>query len=162
MENQETATVRGWGSGPTAKEKSAVQRSVTKLLDALAPEKSVKRSDEPRARVEQHRTPAGCVLQAKTAAVSVSWFADRREQTLGELHVNLWNGVVSRGGSSHRKPEKATVVKELVLKPRESLTEACVWRAEDGREFDTASLEAYCVALLEGQIKAAANAAPAK
>lgn len=153
MENSETGAPRGWGNFPTAKEKSAVQRSVHKLLDALAPERPVKRGDAPRARVEQHRTPAGCILQARAAAISVSWFADRREQTLGELHVNVWNGVVSRGGASYRKAEKATIVREVVLRPVEGAVDTCVWRSDDGTEFDTPALEAHCLSLLENQIK---------
>ena len=156
MDKPEITTGRGWSTAPTAKEKSAVQRSVTALLDALAPEKVVKRGDTFHGPIEQHRTPAGCVLQAENAALSVSWFADTRSETLGELHINVWRGVVSRGGSSHRKPAKATIVSEHVLRPITSSTEGCLWRAQDGAEFDTPSLAARCVALLDKQIKASA------
>ena len=155
MDNQENTTVlRGWGTAPTAKEKSAVQRSVTELLDSLAPERVVKRGDMLHGPIEQHRTPVGCVLQAESAALSVSWFADTRSETLGELHVNVWRGVVSRGGSSHRKPAKASIVSERVLRPMTKSVEGCLWRMDDGKEFDTAALAKHCVALLEAQIKA--------
>ena len=153
MENSENGIHRAWGNVPTAKEKSAVLRSVHQLLDALAPERPVKRGETPRARVEQHRTPAGCVLQANSVALTVSWFVDRRDQTLGELNVNVWNGVVSRGGSSYRKPEKATIVREFVLRPFEGANDTCMWRSDDGTEFDTPALEAHCLALLENQIE---------
>jgi hypothetical protein len=152
METQNTALAGGWSTSPTAKEKSAVQRSVTELLDSLAPERVPKRGDAPQRRIEQHRTPTGCVLQAKTAAVSVSWFADNRGRTLGELHINVWDGVVSRGGSSHRKAAKAELVSELVLRPTIDSIDGRVWRADDGRDFDTPSVAAHCLALLEQQI----------
>jgi hypothetical protein len=144
---------------PTAKEKSAVQRAVTQLLDTLAPHKVVKRSDEIHGPIEQHRTPAGCILQARAAALSVSWFSDTRAQeTLGELHINVWNGVVSRGGSSHRRPTKATIVSEKVVRPILIAGDACVWRTEDGKEFETPALAEHCTSLLEKQIKESASA----
>ena len=153
MDNPEIITGRGWSTAPTAKEKSAVQRAVTALLGALAPERVVKRGDTLQGPIEQHRTPAGCVLQGENAALSVSWFADNRSETLGELHVNVWRGVVSRGGSSHRKPAKASIISEHVLRPITSSTVGCLWRGDDGREFDTAALAARCLSWLEDQIK---------
>lgn len=155
MEDPGSETRRAWGSSPTAKEKNAIERSVTALLDALAPERVLKRSEQFRGAIEQHRTPSGCVLQGKDAAVSVSWFVDTRSQkTLGELHVNVWQGTVSRGGSSHRKAESATVVAELVLLPLTSSLDDCVWQATDGTRFDTAGLAAHCASLLEKETKA--------
>lgn len=153
MESQNTTLAGGWSTSPTAKEKSAVQRSVTELLDQLAPERVPKRGDAPQRRIEQHRTPTGCVLQAQAAAVSVSWFADNRGRTLGELHVNVWDGVVSRGGAAHRKAAKAELVRELVLNPSVDSLDGRVWRTGDGKEFDTSSLSAHCLALLEEQIQ---------
>ncbi|HEX2721285.1 MAG TPA: hypothetical protein VHM24_00090 [Gemmatimonadaceae bacterium] len=155
MENSENTTAHRWGSPLTAKEKNAAQRAVNALLDALAPERVLKRADVTRGPIEQHRTPSGCVLQGQGAAVSVSWFVDSRSQaTLGELHVNVWRGVVSRGGSSYRKPESATVVSELVLVPIAKPSDDCIWRASNGTEYDTAALAAHCVALLQEQIAA--------
>jgi hypothetical protein len=143
-----------WTASPSAKAKSAVQRAVTALLDELAPERAPKRGDQPRVPVERHRTPTGCVLQAATAAVSVSWFVDAgTDAALGELHVIVWRGIVSRRGSP-RRPEGATVVRELVLHPIEGPSDDCVWRATDGTEYDTATLAARCVALLEEQMRA--------
>ena len=153
MENSQEAVMFRTDNRPTAKEKSAVQRAVNRLLDGLAPERVIKRTEQAPARVEQHRTPAGCVLQARNAAVSVSWFSDRREQTIGELHVNVWKGTVSRGGVSYRKPERAVVVEELVLKPVSGEADTSLWRTEDGREFDTPTLQAHCLELLETQIE---------
>jgi hypothetical protein len=141
-----------WSTSPSAKAKSSVQRSVTQLLDELAPERVLKRVGELRGSVEQHRTPSGCVLQAEDYAVSVSWFADpTKEAVLGELHVLVWRGKVARRGNT-RPPKGATVVADLTLQPIEPATDNCVWQATDGTRYDTASLAAKCLALLEAQI----------
>jgi hypothetical protein len=134
------------------KEKNAVAKAVTALLDELAPERVLRRVEALGA-VEQHRTPNGCVLQGRTAALSVSWFAPGgSETTLGELHVNVWQGIVSRRGSPRQK-EGAKTVAELVFKPIERPAEdSPIWRGADGKEYDTASLAAHCLALLEAQI----------
>ena len=141
-----------WTASRSAKEKNIVQRAVTALLDQLAPERVLKRDDKLRGSVEQHRTPKGCVLQAPNAAVSVSWFVEGGKQApLGELHVIVWSGTVSRRGSA-ANPEGAKVVKELVLRPIEAPVDDCVWRATDGTEYDTAALAARCMALLAEQV----------
>lgn len=140
-----------WSAAPSAKTKNAVQRNVTALLDELAPERVLSRADRIPLPVEQYRTPAGCVLQAATAALSVSWFADgSRESPLGELHVVIWRGVVSRRGAAPTR-EGATLVKEMVLYPMDPSPDLQVWRAPDGRTYDATSLAAECVALLEAQ-----------
>jgi hypothetical protein len=142
-----------WSSAPTAKDKSAVQRSVTQLLDTLAPHRVVKRRDEAPSPIEQYRTPDGCILQARDAALSVTWFADNRAQdTIGELQISVWSGVVSRGGSSYRRPAKATVVVEQTARPQQPSLDGAMWRSDDGLEFDTASLAAHCMDLLNKQI----------
>lgn len=153
MDNTTSTLLRS--AAPTAKEKSAIQRSVTELLDTLAPHRVVKRGDpEPRA-IEPYRTPAGCVLQARDAAVSVTWFADTRSSnSAGELQISVWKGVVSRGGSSYRRPAKATIVAEETARPVNSSTTGALWRRDDGTEFDTASLAEHCMNLLSDQIKA--------
>jgi hypothetical protein len=141
-----------WTASRSAKEKNAVQRCVTALLDELAPERMLKRVERLRDAVEQHRTPSGCVLQAPTAAVSVSWFADASDEApLGELHVVVWAGIVSRRGTP-RRPEGAKEMKELVLTPVVGPPDECVWKAADGTEYNTASLAARCLALLEEQV----------
>ncbi|MDP9200405.1 MAG: hypothetical protein M3P26_00515 [Gemmatimonadota bacterium] len=143
-----------WTASRSAKEKNVIQRAVTALLDQLAPERVLKRGDHLVAAVEQHRTPNGCVLQAPTAAVSVSWFAaPGKGAPLGELHVIVWSGTVSRRGTAN-SPDGAKIVKELVLRPIEAPLDDCVWRSADGTEFDTPALAARCIALLEEQIKA--------
>jgi len=82
----------------------------------------------------------------------VSWFADAgKDSPLGELHIIVWSGVVSRRGRA-AIPEGAKVVKELVVKPIESPLDEFIWRAADGSEFDTAALAARCIAMLEEQL----------
>ena len=147
-----TPSNSAWTASPTAKEKNAVQRSVTALLDELAPEPVVKRGVRIALPIEQHRTPNGCVLQGPRGAVSVSWFRESADDSLfGELHIVVWQGTVSRRGSP-RQAEGATVVKELVLKPVERPRDDCVWRAADGTTYDTAALAAHCLALLQEQV----------
>jgi len=141
-----------WNTAPSAKTKNAVQRSVTALLDELAPERVLKRVEHLHGPVEQHRTPTGCVLQAADCAVSVSWFPDAtKDSTLGELRVLVWQGKVTRRGSP-RIPKNATVVAEVVLHPIEAAADDRLWLATDGARYDTASLTAKCLALLEAQI----------
>jgi hypothetical protein len=153
MDNPSDPAVPPWTPAPSAKAKNAVQRAVTALLDELAPERVLTRGEHLRAPIEQHRTPTGCVLQAATAAVSVSWFAEAgTDAPLGELHVVVWRGVVSRRGSAARR-EGAMIVKQLVLRPIERPTDECLWRATNGTEFDTTALAAHCIGLLEEQIR---------
>lgn len=152
MDDSSNSAAPAWTASPSAKKKNAVQRAVNALLDELAPERVLKRAEQLRGAVEQHRTPNGCVLQAPKAAVSVSWFEEStNEAVLGELHVIVWNGIVSRRGSP-RRPDGATVVKELVLKPIDGPTDECLWKATNGKSFDTAALASKCLALLEEQI----------
>lgn len=141
-----------WSTSPTVKAKNAVQRSVTALLDELAPERVLKRVEQMPRSIEQHRTPTGCVLQTTNCALSVSWFTDAgKGAPLGELHVILWRGTVARRGAT-RERKGATVITELTLHPIEPPADDCVWRATDGMQYDTASLAAKCLALLEEQI----------
>src|SRR5438105_10012016 len=141
MRDPNEPIVPSWSTTRSAKDRNAVLRSVTALLDELAPERVLTRAEH-RARVEQHRTPNGCVLQAAGSAVSVSWFEEARDGTdLGELHVVVWRGIVSRRGSPPRR-EGATQVKELVLYPIEKPTTDKVWRSSDGTLYDTATLAA--------------------
>jgi hypothetical protein len=153
MDDPTNPTERQWSSSPTAKAKNAVQRSVTELLDELAPERVLKRVGDVPGAVEQHRTPTGCVLQAADAAVSVSWFADAtKDAALGELHIVVWRGKVARRGGTRTAPKGATIVADLILHPLEPPANECVWKATDGSRYDTRSLAAKCLALLEAQI----------
>ena len=128
-----------------------MQRSVTALLDELAPERVLKRVEQLPGPVEQHRTPTGCVLQAAAAAVSVSWFADAGpDAALGELRIVVWRGTVTRRGVP-RSRKGATTVAELILRPIEPPADDCLWQATDGTQYDTASLAAKCLALLAEQ-----------
>ena len=160
MDNSTNPAAGPWAAAPTAKEKNAVQRAVTALLDELAPERVIRRAERTHLSVEQHRTPSGCVLQAAAAAVSVSWFPGAADDAaLGELHVVVWRGVVSRRGSP-RRPDGAAVVGELVLRPVERPADDCVWRAADGTTYDTAALAAKCLGLLAAQTEAGAARPP--
>jgi hypothetical protein len=146
------ADSRAWSAAPSVKAKNVVQRQVTALLDELAPERVLSRADRIKLPVEQYRTPSGCVLQAATAAVSVSWFAEANtDAPLGELHVVVWRGVVSRRGAPQVR-EGATLVKETVLYPMDPSSDQHVWRSKDSKTYDTGMLAAECVALLEKQI----------
>ena len=143
---------------PTSKEKNAVQREISRLLDELAPERTRAesgRSREPLQRLQRHRTPTGCILQAANAALTVTWYADAAERgRVGELQMVLWRGIVSRRGSA-KKPEPAEVIRQEVLNPIERPTDDCVWRSGDGTAYDTAGLIAHCMALLEAQMNTA-------
>lgn len=142
-----------WSAPPSAKARAVVQRAVNALLDALAPERTVTRTARAPARVEQYRTPSGCVLQAANAAASVSWFPDAtNDAALGELRMTVWDGVVWRRGSP-RRGEAARVVRELTLQPLYPSDEAA-WRAEDGTTYDTAALVTACLTMLEERISA--------
>lgn len=137
---------------PTTKQKAAVQRAVKTLLDVLAPERTTTRIPRQPVPIEQHRTPNGCVLQAPTSALSVSWFAEGAEiEALGELQVVLWRGVASRRGSAPPR-EGAVVVRELNVRPVDGPTDAVTWRTNDGATFDAEGLAAFCLALLKEQM----------
>ncbi len=154
MSDSTNPNARQWSSAPSAKAKNAVQRSVTELLDELAPERVLKRVGDVKGPVEQYRTPSGCVLQAADCAVSVSWFADpTKDAVLGELHIVVWRGKVARRGTA-RPPKGATIVADLILRPIEPPADDSVWQSTDGARYDTASLAAKCLALLEAQIGA--------
>lgn len=141
-----------WNTSPTAKAKNAVERSVTALLDELAPERVLKRDRQLAGPVEQHRTPTGCVLQAADAAVSVSWFAGAGN-ALGELRIVVWHGTVQRRGAP-RSQKAAKIIEELVLQPIEPPVDDQLWADADGRKYNTASLAAKSLALLKEQLGA--------
>lgn len=141
-----------WSTSPSAKAKIAVQRSVTALLDELAPERALRGLEKFTGPVEQQRKPAGCVLQAADCALSVSWFTDRSEASPhGELHVLVWRGKVARRSISPNA-KAATLASELVLRPIEPPTDECLWQSADGSRYDTAALATKCLALLEAEI----------
>src|SRR5690349_6374421 len=143
----------------TSKEKNAVQREVTRLLDALAPERATARPSRLITAVQQHRTPNGCILQAAEAALSVTWYAEAADRArVGELQVVLWRGIVSRRGSAP-SIDPAEVVQREVLNPIERPTDDRIWRSDQGTVYDTAGLAAHCLALLEGQSRATESSA---
>ena len=141
----------GW-SQTSAKTKTAVQKSVTRLLDELAPERVLRRIDQPVPEIEQHRTPSGCVLQAPNAALSISWFSEPSQGApLGELNVVVWRGTVTRRGAL-RKAKGAEMVTSLVFRPIEPPEDECVWQGAEGERYDAAAIAAHCLALLQEQI----------
>jgi hypothetical protein len=144
-----------WNAPATAKDRNAVQRSVKQLLDALAPERTTSRSERAPAQIEPYRTPTGCVLQAPTAALSVAWFPGAASSSdLGEMHVVLWRGSVTRRGGGVPR-ESASVIREFTLRPVEVSPEGTRWR-EDGDDvvFDTQGLADHCRVLLTEQMHA--------
>src|SRR4051812_30372316 len=144
----------GWSNAPSAKAKNAVQRSVTALLDELAPEKVVRRIDQPVGAVEQHRTHERCILQAENAALTVSWFAAAgKDEDFGELHVLVWDGIVKHRGKQKRG-RRATLVSEMILRPDKPSEEIAAWQAENGERYNTEELAAKCAALLQAQVEA--------
>jgi hypothetical protein len=141
-----------WKASPTVKEKNAANRSVTALLDALAPERIVRRAEQPRMRIERFRTPDGAVLQGATAAMTVSWFPESVEgSALGELHVRVWRGTVTRRGALHPR-ERAVVRNALIVRPLEPPAGDRVWISADGTTYDTETLADHCLRLLETEI----------
>jgi hypothetical protein len=134
------------------KERNTVQRSVTALLDELAPERVLKRIEQLPGPVEQHRSPTGCVLQAEAFAVSVSWFVEEAKAgSMGELHVIVWRGTVARRGAT-RGRKGATILEELILRPVVRPAGDCQWHAADGSQFTAEALAARVVALLQEQV----------
>jgi hypothetical protein len=140
---------------PTSKERNAVQREVTRLLDELAPERASIRGERPVAPIQQHRTPNGCILQAEAAALSVTWFAEAdAQERVGELQIVLWRGVVSRRGSTQSR-NPAEVVRQEVVNPIERPTDDSIWCSRDGTVYKTPELAAHCLTLLEQQMQTA-------
>ena len=146
----------GWhGDGwPSAKQRAGVEQAVRRVLDALVPEKAPPRRAEPRGVVQRHRSPRGCILQGETGAVTVSWFpAGAADETLGELHVIAWAGVVSRPGATQRAAGGARPVGEARLRPvaATATAEPWAWRAGDGTVLDCGTLAERCLTLLAGR-----------
>jgi hypothetical protein len=136
-------------AAPTVKARNAAQQEVSRLLDALAPERAAARLGTKVTEVERFRTPRGVVLQAKEGAVTVSWFPDSAQGAeLGELQVVRWRGTVSHPGSSKRTAG-AKIEEEMVLRPVDGGLDGMQWRTTDGTAYSTDALAAYCATLLE-------------
>lgn len=147
-----------WAARPTAKQRTAVQREVVRLLEGLAPERAPARAGAPTPAVRRHRSPRGCVLQADTGAVSVSWFAAApNDDALGELQLIAWRGTVSLPGSASRSASGAVAVRELQLVPFADEVGGWAWRAADGTVYETDRLTTYCLELLEAESAADAG-----
>ena len=143
-----------WNASPSSKAKNAIQRSVTALLDELAPERVLTRSEKLPDAIEQYRTPTGCVLQAADHALSVSWFPDPDTNApLGQLQVLVFRGRVTRRGI-RPNAKGAEITAKLVLLPVEPPAED-TWQLVGGTQYNTASLAAKCVELLQAEIQGA-------
>lgn len=142
-----SASALGAGDPPTTKQRTAIQKEVTRLVDELAPVRAPARPGAVQPAVQCHRLPRGCVLQGATRAVSVSWFpAAASEPSLGELQLVSWRGTVSLPGSASRR-SGATMVDEVVLAPVES-DGAWHWQG-GGTDLTTDALVARCRELLD-------------
>jgi hypothetical protein len=92
------------------------------------------------------------VLQAVSAALTVSWFRGD-DDSLGELHIIVWHGVVARRGSRGAS-QGATIISEQVFLPIVASPDQCVWTGSDGARYETEVLAAKCAALLQEEIDA--------
>jgi hypothetical protein len=132
-----------WTDPPTSKQRTSVQKEVTRLIDALAPVRAPVRPGAATPAVQCHRLPRGCVLQGATSAVSVSWFAAApSENSLGELQVSAWRGTVSLPGSALRR-SGAQLITEKVLVPVEGNVGEWRWQGDDV-VWTTDELVAHC------------------
>jgi hypothetical protein len=141
-----------WGHSddrPTARQRTAVQNAVTRVFDALAPERAPARAAGPAGGVLRYRSPRGCVLQGNAGAVSVSWFpATGSDAQLGELQVIAWDGVVSLPGAARRANGGARARAEVLFRPLERAPDAWSWRTADGAVLDADAVVAHCLDLL--------------
>ena len=142
---------QAWFSARSMKAKTAFRKHVTELLDALAPEKILGKSERAKQPIEQHRTPDGCVLQGADSALQVAWY-DEKDNAPAQLHVVVWSGVLSRRGAPPRGGAK--VVGEEVFFAVESPSNEQIWRDKDDTRYDTPSLAQHCLARLEAQSNA--------
>jgi len=143
-----TTTPADWSSSRqhATRRRTAVQHEVTRLLDTLAPERTPQRRPAPEPAVRAYRWPARCILQGAEHAVSVSWFpAGRDDDTLGEMLVIAWRGIVSHPGATRRAADEAVAIRSLLLHPEETDGGAWSWRTESGEPvLDTTALATYC------------------
>jgi hypothetical protein len=136
--------------------REGVRRAVQRLLDALAPVSLSARANRLQTSIESRRSRRGCVLQAATAALSVSWFpAVGSDAASGELQVTAWQGIVSLPGSADRAARGAAMARESTFVPLQEGRDTWVWQARDGTIYDTKALVVHCGALLEAQVAAA-------
>jgi hypothetical protein len=145
----------GWPLTAAARERASegVRRAVQRLLDALAPASAPTRTHRTQTSIVVRRSRRGCVLQAATAALSVSWFpAVGSDVASGELQVTTWQGIVSLPGSADRAAPGAAIARESTFVPLDDGRGTWVWQAEDGVVYDTDTLVVHCAALLEAQI----------
>lgn len=132
---------------PTGKSRLGAQHAVTRLLDALAPERPPAKREAPITAIQRLRYPHGCILQSALGAVTVSWFP-AVGVALGELQVITWRGTVSRPGSAQRATVGAEAVWREVLVPVQASDAQWQWRADDGAVYGGTALVERCQAML--------------
>jgi hypothetical protein len=138
---------------PTSRQRTAILREVTRLVDELAPVRAPARPGAATPAVQCHRLPRGCVLQGATRAVSLSWFpAAGSQASLGELQLVTWKGTVSLPGSAARR-SGATMVDERVFAPVEREGGVWHWQSED-TDLTTEALVARCRDLITPVVEA--------
>lgn len=147
---QHTETITDMLERITTKQRSAVQREVVRLLDDLVPQRPASPREGPDSTVRMHRWPGRCILQAEGNAVSVSWFPGRPdEDSLGEILVIAWDGVVSLPGSATRSQQEAVARRTVVMRPVEIGIGEYGWRGDGGDNLmPTTALATFCRKLL--------------
>ena len=135
----------------THRQRSAVSREIDHLMQQLARGFSEVAAALPERGLTIQRAPHRSILQARERAVTVSWFpASYPEQSLGELHVLVWVGVVSVPGGTQRARGGASIVESSVFHLVWSDGAAPRWQLEeDGASWSTESLAERCLARLE-------------
>jgi hypothetical protein len=131
----------------TARQRTAIQQEVVRLLDDLAPASAPTRRSAPAAAVKAYRWPNRCILQGASRAISVSWFpGSADEHSLGELLVISWRGTVSLPGLGHRGSDEAVAVTQLLLHLEPASFDGWEWRtaAHDVAGLGTSALADYC------------------
>ena len=141
-------TIADWSSNRqhATRRRTAVQHEVTRLLDALAPEKTPQRRPVPEPAVGAPRG-AAAGIQAGAGGRGVGWGfpAGHDDDSLGEMLVIAWRGVVSHPGATRRAADEAVAVRSLLLHPEETGNGAWAWRAESGEpSLDTGALATFC------------------
>jgi hypothetical protein len=89
------------------------------------------------------------------ATLSVAWFPGAASTSdLGQLHVVLWRGTVTRRGGGVPR-ETASMLREWTLRPVDVSSDVLRWREDgDGAEYDIEGLAAHCLMLLNEQVQA--------
>ena len=102
----------------TPQQRAAARRELERLLDKLVSDikhlvpPAIGTGEVVEGALTPYRSPDRCIVQGADGAVSVSWFpAQFTDNSLGELQVIEWRGVVSvRGAARRREPSAAASI----------------------------------------------------